>query len=139
MPIFERKKCFSPFSSKNRSFLGRKKKFDSIFFVEVTIKNITLPDESRDQIRKSQEIWDWLVHPPHSRVNINENLSSNYPQIFSMFEKVCHKDSRTQHYVNIQENFMMQFRLMEFSSLLCSLHFKASKLFPSCNRTKFAS
>ena len=24
------------------------------------------PDESRDQIGKSQEIWDWLVHPPRS-------------------------------------------------------------------------
>ena len=24
---------------------------------------MTLPDESRDQIGKSQEIWDWLVHP----------------------------------------------------------------------------
>ena len=23
---------------------------------------MTLPDESRDQIGKSQEIWDWLVH-----------------------------------------------------------------------------
>ena len=86
---------------KKSFFFRAKKKFDSIFFVEVTIKNITLPDESRDQIRKSQEIWDWLVHPPHSRVNINENLSSNYPQIFSMFEKVWHKDSRTQCCVNI--------------------------------------
>ena len=27
---------------------------------------MTLPDESRDQIGKSQEIWDWLVHPPQS-------------------------------------------------------------------------
>ena len=27
---------------------------------------ITLPDESRDQIEKSQEIWDWLVHLPQS-------------------------------------------------------------------------
>ena len=24
---------------------------------------MTLPDESRDQIGKCQEIWDWLVHP----------------------------------------------------------------------------
>ena len=27
---------------------------------------MTLPDESRDQIGKSQEIGDWLVHPPQS-------------------------------------------------------------------------
>ena len=24
---------------------------------------MTLPDESKDQIGKSQEIWNWLVHP----------------------------------------------------------------------------
>ena len=24
---------------------------------------MTLPDESREEIGKSQEIWDWLVHP----------------------------------------------------------------------------
>ena len=24
---------------------------------------MTLPDESRDQIGKSQETWNWLVHP----------------------------------------------------------------------------
>ena len=27
---------------------------------------MTLPDESRDQKGKSQEIWDWVVHPPES-------------------------------------------------------------------------
>ena len=27
---------------------------------------MTLPDESRDQVGKIQEIWDWLVHPPQS-------------------------------------------------------------------------
>ena len=25
---------------------------------------MTLPDESRDVYWKSQEIWNWLVHPP---------------------------------------------------------------------------
>ena len=25
-----------------------------------------LPDESRDVIGKSQEIWNWLVHPPQN-------------------------------------------------------------------------
>ena len=27
---------------------------------------MTLPDESRDVIGKSQEIWNWLVHPPQN-------------------------------------------------------------------------
>jgi len=27
---------------------------------------MTLPDEIRDVIWKSQEIWDWLVHPPQN-------------------------------------------------------------------------
>jgi hypothetical protein len=49
-----------------KSFFA-KKNFDGIFFVQVTKKRkMTLPDESRDQIGKSQEIWDWLVHPPQS-------------------------------------------------------------------------
>ena len=54
---------------KNRCFLGlKKKKFGSSFFVEITkkVKKITLPDESRDVIGKSQEIWNWLVHPPQN-------------------------------------------------------------------------
>ena len=29
-------------------------------------RKITLPDESRDVYWKSQEIWNWLVHPPQS-------------------------------------------------------------------------
>ena len=47
-------------------FFRAKKNFDGNFFVEITKKSkkILLPDESRDQIGKSQEIWDWLVHPP---------------------------------------------------------------------------
>ena len=46
-------------------FFRAKKNFDGNFLVEITKKNkkMTLPDESRDQIGKSQEIWDWLVHP----------------------------------------------------------------------------
>ena len=53
---------------KKSFFFKSKKIFDSVFFIEVTKKNkkMTLPDESRDQIGKSQEIWDWLVHPPQS-------------------------------------------------------------------------
>ena len=41
-------------------FFRAKKIFDGIFLVEVTKKKLkmTLPDESRDQIGKSQEIWD---------------------------------------------------------------------------------
>ena len=38
---------------------------------------MTLPDESRDQIGKSQDIWNWLVHPPptpaYNRVNAGYN------------------------------------------------------------------
>ena len=49
-------------------FFRAKNFFDAICLVEVTKKNkkMTLPDESRDQIGKGQEIWDWLVHPPQS-------------------------------------------------------------------------
>ena len=48
-------------------FFRAKKNFDGIFLVEVTKKKKnTLPGESRDQIGKSQELWDWLVHPPQS-------------------------------------------------------------------------
>ena len=52
---------------KKSFFWGAKKIFEGMFFVEVTkkMKNV-LPDESRDQIGKTQEIWDWLVHPPQS-------------------------------------------------------------------------
>ena len=27
---------------------------------------MTLPDDSRYQIWKSQEIWDWMLHPPQN-------------------------------------------------------------------------
>jgi hypothetical protein len=44
-----------------------KKKLTAFFSQKLEKKRkITLPDESRDQIGKSQEIWDWLVHPPQS-------------------------------------------------------------------------
>ena len=45
-----------------------KKNFDGNFFVEITKKKgkMTLPDKSRDVIGKSQEIWNWLVHPPQN-------------------------------------------------------------------------
>ena len=51
---------------KKSFFFRLKKLFDGVFFVEVTKKNEKLPDESRDQIGKSQEIWNWLVHPPQN-------------------------------------------------------------------------
>ena len=40
---------------------------------------MSLPDESRDVIGKSQEIWNWLVHPPpckpaSNRVKILVNI-----------------------------------------------------------------
>ena len=34
---------------------------------------MTLPDESRDVYWKSQEIWDWLVHPLQSGVELVSN------------------------------------------------------------------
>ena len=50
---------------KKSFFFWVKKNFDGIFFAEDSKKRkITLPDKSRDKIGKSQEIWDWLVHPP---------------------------------------------------------------------------
>ena len=44
-------------------FFRSKKKFDGNFFVEITKES---ENESRDIIGKSQEIWNWLVHPPQN-------------------------------------------------------------------------
>ena len=34
-----------------------------------------LPDESRDQIGTSQEIWNWLVHPPPQCASVMVDLA----------------------------------------------------------------
>ena len=55
------------FIKKSFFFSVKKKKLAPVFLQKLAkqMKN-HLPDEIRDQIGKSQEIWDWLVHPPQS-------------------------------------------------------------------------
>ena len=52
---------------KKSFFFSVKKKIDAVFLQKLAkqMKNY-LPDESRDQIGKGQEIWDWLVYPAQS-------------------------------------------------------------------------
>ena len=40
---------------------------------------MTLPDESRDQIEKSQQIWNWLVHPPMAADNAKGEFGQTPP------------------------------------------------------------
>ena len=52
---------------KKSLFFRSKKKFEGNFFLEITKKRkMTLPDESKDVIVKSQEIWNCFVHSPEN-------------------------------------------------------------------------
>ena len=80
----KQKICFGPFSWKNHSFLG--------------------PDESRDQIGKSQEIWNWLVHPSQNGHWWGGQTAQISPNLRFFFIKRAHHrtllDILSSHYMS---------------------------------------